>query len=153
VTTTVGVALLALLVPGVAHRLWPQPSAELRLGLRPGTTLLVDVSQSPAVLVSRSRRANLPDVPWIDERAYAELLELADLPEDVGLATLKLPFSLATVYDHVTRRAYLLVGTVDLLRQRGFVRVDVDAIGQSGVVRDRRLAPGAAEAAVPGTGP
>lgn len=152
VATTAGVALLALLVPGVVHRFWPQPSAELRLGLRPGTTLLVDVTQSPAVLVSRSRRANLPDVPWIDERAYAELLELADLPEDFGLATLKLPFSLATVYDHVTRRAYLLVGTVDLLRQRGFVRVDVDAIGQGAVVRDRRLAPGATEAAASGTG-
>jgi hypothetical protein len=149
--TTGGIVLLALLVPGIAHHLWPRPSADSRAGLRPGTTMLVDMARSPAVLVSRSPRANLADVPWIDERAYAELLELAALPEDVGLSTLRLPFSLATVYDHVTRRAYLLAGPVDLLRQRGFVPIDVVAIGSTAVaVRDTRLTAGAAPVSGPG---
>ena len=141
--TTVGIVLLALLVPGVAHRFWPQPGADQRAGLRPGLTMLVDIARSPAVLVSRSPRANLQDVPWIDERQYAEFLDLAEAPRDTGLYALKLPFALATVYDYVSRRAYLLAGPVDLLRQPGFVRIDVEAIGDTGaIVRDTRLALG-----------
>ena len=139
--TTVGIVLLALLVPGIAHRFWPQPGAEVRTGQTPGVSMLVDIAQSPAVLVSRSPRANLQGVPWIDEREYGEFLDLAEVPHDTGLYALKLPFSLATVYDYVSRRAYLLAGPVDLLRQRGFVRVDVEAIGGTGaIVRDTRVA-------------
>jgi hypothetical protein len=144
VAMTVGIVLLALLVPGIAHGFWPQPGADQRAGLRPGVTMLVDIARSPAVLVSRSPRANLQGVPWIDERQYAEFLDLAEAPRDTGLYALKLPFSLATVYDYVSRRAYLLAGPVDLLRQPGFVRVDVEAIGNTGaIVRDTRLALGA----------
>jgi hypothetical protein len=44
------------------------------------------------------------------------------------------------VYDHVTRRAYLMAGPVDLLRQSGFVSVEVAPLSSDGrIVRALRI--------------
>jgi hypothetical protein len=138
--TVLVILLLSLSVPAVAHRLWPRPGAESRAGLTAGEAMLVSVDAAPAVLVSRSPRAGLGHVPWIREWELGELLALAEIEPDARLSQLQLPFALIAVYDHVTRRAYLLAGPVDLLRQRGFVRVDVVPLSVDGrIVRDIRL--------------
>jgi hypothetical protein len=148
------ILLLSLSVPAVAHRLWTRPNAESRAGLMPGKAMLVSVDAAPAVLVSRSPRAGLGRVPWIREWELGDLLALAEIEPETRLAQLQLPFALIAVYDHVTRRAYLMAGPVDLLRQRGFMRVDVAPLSVDGrIVRDSRLLPRAAageDAAAPG---
>ena len=137
---TLTIVTLSLVVPAVAHRLWVRPDPSLSAGLSPGTTMLVSLDRAPAVLVSRTPRVGLREVPWVSEWECTQLLALAELKPDAGLSALDLPFSLAAVYDHLTHRAYLMVGPVDLLRQRGFVGVEVAPLSSDGhIVRATRV--------------
>jgi hypothetical protein len=137
---TFAIVALSLAVPAVAHRLWTRPDPALLTTLAPGTTMLVSVDRAPAVLVSRSPRVGLRDVPWVSEWECSQLLALAELKKDAGVSQLDLPFALLAVYDHVTRRAYLMAGPVDLLRQSGFVSVEVAPLSSDGrIVRALRI--------------
>jgi hypothetical protein len=134
-----GILGSSLVVPAVAHRFGPRPDAAAFSGLTPGRTLLVSLERAPAVLVSHARRSGLAHVPWVQERELHELLDLAEF-RDAELRSVRLPFAVASVYDFVTKSQFLLIGPVDLLRQKGFVRVDVARLGcDTAIVRDTRL--------------
>jgi hypothetical protein len=122
----------SLTLPALAHRRWPRPQPELLVGAQPGRTMVVRLEDAPAVLVLRAPRAGLAQVPWMESGQMLALLELAEFEDDAGLAERRPPFALASVYDCVTEKQYLLLGPVDLLRQRGYVRVDVELLGGKG---------------------
>jgi hypothetical protein len=82
----------------------------------------------------------LSHLPWMDKRQMEELLALAEFRDEGGLGALRPPFALVSVYDCVTERQVLMVGPVDLVRQKGYVRVEVETLAGR-VVRARHIAP------------
>jgi hypothetical protein len=129
---TLAIMLASLVLPAVAHRQWPRPTPALLREARPGVTMVARIEDAPAVLVMRAPRARLSQVPWMQTDQMQALLELAEFPDDAGLFRTRPPFSLVSVYDCVTEKQYLVLGSVNLLRQKGYVRFDVELLGGNG---------------------
>lgn len=126
---------VALAIPGIARPLWPRPDARALAGLLPRQDMVTDVSIAPAVVVSHSPRKGLAGVPWLSPADYRRLLAFGGFVDDAGIEDLPAPFVVMSVYDFVTQQQYVLIGSLDLLRQsQRFVRLKVRPLGTGGKI-------------------
>jgi hypothetical protein len=133
----------SLCVPGLLRPLWPRPQASARAATVAGEDMVVDMRIAPAVVVSHSPRKGLAGLPWLNPADYRRQLAFAGFVDDAGIENLPPPFVVASVYDFVTQRQYVLIAPLDLLRQpQRFQRLKVEPLGTEGkIYRAQRFEP------------
>jgi hypothetical protein len=119
--------VVAVVGPSLLRPLWTRPSPGQLNGLERAAQVVFAPGRSVAVAVlAERRRAVGLGVPTFNEPFFREYLEYVSWSEVGGFASLRPPFALLSIYDHISRRQQVLVASVHLLREHhGFLAARV----------------------------
>jgi len=125
-------ALLAVCLggPAVVHAMAPRPAIEQVARARAEGAVVVLPTSCAAVAVTGRGRALDLAVPTLNRAQLRRLLGLGYFEDPADLSSLPTPVVLASCLDHASGVQRLIAAPPRLLRERGFVRLDLSPLAE-----------------------